>query len=184
MTDSNLPPEIGDPYHMLGVDESVDKKGLKKAFRRRALVLHPDKNPNDKKADEKFHALQIAFEFLCDPKKRATFDFHKKVDAERRKRRDKLTVHKKKLADKLEHDEQNVRPEPSASDTARAKQATMEDLKKAKKRRVVMPSYTPPPNNESVTKDFKVFESSTMTRLREAAAKQKQRKAEGEAESL
>jgi molecular chaperone DnaJ len=63
-----------DPYALLGVAKTSTADELKKAYRKLAKKLHPDHNPGDKKAEERFKEVSGAFEILGDPKKRALFD--------------------------------------------------------------------------------------------------------------
>jgi chaperone protein DnaJ len=63
-----------DPYAVLGVPKTATADELKKAYRKLAKKLHPDHNPGDKKAEERFKEVSGAFEILGDPKRRALFD--------------------------------------------------------------------------------------------------------------
>ncbi|WP_066805017.1 molecular chaperone DnaJ [Moraxella oblonga] len=63
-----------DFYTILGVDKSADEKEIKKAYRRLAMKYHPDKNPDDPSAEEKFKEATMAYEVLSDAQKRATYD--------------------------------------------------------------------------------------------------------------
>ena len=63
-----------DYYEVLGVDKSVSEKDLKKAYRRVAMKYHPDRNPDDKAAEEKFKEASEAYEVLSDSQKRAAYD--------------------------------------------------------------------------------------------------------------
>jgi curved DNA-binding protein len=63
-----------DPYSVLGVSKTASQEEIKKAYRKLAKKLHPDMNPGDKKAEERFKEVSGAFEILGDPKKRALFD--------------------------------------------------------------------------------------------------------------
>ncbi|UNU74225.1 molecular chaperone DnaJ [Moraxella nasovis] len=63
-----------DFYSVLGVDKSADEKEIKKAYRRLAMKYHPDKNPDDPTAEEKFKEATTAYEVLGDKEKRAAYD--------------------------------------------------------------------------------------------------------------
>jgi molecular chaperone DnaJ len=63
-----------DYYEILGVKKSASAEEIRKAFRKLARKYHPDVNPGDKSAEEKFKALSEANEVLSDPKKRKVYD--------------------------------------------------------------------------------------------------------------
>ncbi|MEK7357966.1 MAG: DnaJ C-terminal domain-containing protein [Bdellovibrionota bacterium] len=63
-----------DYYDILGVARTSSPDEMKKAFRKLALQYHPDKNPGDKKAEERFKELNEAYETLSDPQKRQAYD--------------------------------------------------------------------------------------------------------------
>ena len=63
-----------DYYEILGVSLEVDDSGLKSAYRKLALRYHPDRNPNDGEAEERFKEAAEAYSVLSDPQKRATYD--------------------------------------------------------------------------------------------------------------
>ncbi len=63
-----------DYYKILGVSEKATKKEIKKAFRKLATKYHPDKNPDDKAAEEKFKEINEAHEVISDPEKRKKYD--------------------------------------------------------------------------------------------------------------
>ena len=63
-----------DYYEILGVKKSASAEDIRKAFRKLARKYHPDVNPGDKTAEEKFKALSEANDVLSDPKKRKIYD--------------------------------------------------------------------------------------------------------------
>ena len=63
-----------DYYDVLGVQKAVDDNTLKSAYRKMAMRYHPDRNPGDKAAEEKFKELAEAYSVLSDPQKRAAYD--------------------------------------------------------------------------------------------------------------
>ncbi len=70
-----------DPYEVLGVSKTASAKEIKSAFRKLAKKHHPDQNPNDPKAKDRFAAANQAYEILGDEKSRAAFD-RGEIDAE------------------------------------------------------------------------------------------------------
>lgn len=63
-----------DYYEVLGVQRTASAQELKSAFRKVALQYHPDRNPGDKDAEEKFKEASEAYEVLSDPERRAKYD--------------------------------------------------------------------------------------------------------------
>ena len=63
-----------DLYEVLGVARDADEATLKKAYRKLAMELHPDRNPGDKSAESKFKEINAAYGALKDPDKRAAYD--------------------------------------------------------------------------------------------------------------
>lgn len=65
---------VRDPYEVLGIERGASPDEVKRAFRRRAAEYHPDRNPDDPAAQERFTEVNAAYQLLSDPKKRAVFD--------------------------------------------------------------------------------------------------------------
>lgn len=63
-----------DYYDVLGINKNADNKTIKKAYRKLAKKYHPDINPGDAKAEEKFKEITEAYEILSDPEKRKLYD--------------------------------------------------------------------------------------------------------------
>jgi molecular chaperone DnaJ len=63
-----------DLYEVLGVDRQADGDAIKKAYRKLAMQFHPDKNPGNKEAEDKFKEAATAYEVLSDSEKRARYD--------------------------------------------------------------------------------------------------------------
>src|SRR5438477_7740793 len=63
-----------DLYGVLGVAKNAEADAIKKAYRKLAKNLHPDKNPGNKQAEARFKKVNHAFDVLSDPKKRKLYD--------------------------------------------------------------------------------------------------------------
>src|SRR5215470_13534613 len=69
-----MPTSKKDYYEILGVKKSASAEDIRKAFRKLARKYHPDVNPGDKSAEEKFKAISEANDVLSEPKKRKIYD--------------------------------------------------------------------------------------------------------------
>lgn len=63
-----------DYYKILGVNRKANEEDIRKAYRKLAMQYHPDRNPNDKQAEERFKEINEAYQVLSDSKKRAHYD--------------------------------------------------------------------------------------------------------------
>ena len=91
-----------DLYLLLGVDPDADETVIKKAYRKKALTCHPDKNPDNPKAAEIFHQLSEALAVLTDEKAKAAYDNLLKARKRREIEGRLLDSKRKKLKDDLE----------------------------------------------------------------------------------
>ncbi|RXJ87539.1 molecular chaperone DnaJ [Arcobacter sp. CECT 8985] len=71
-----------DYYELLEISRDADKSSIKKAYRKMAMKYHPDKNPDDTQAEEKFKAINEAYQILSDEEKRAIYDRYGKAGLE------------------------------------------------------------------------------------------------------
>jgi molecular chaperone DnaJ len=69
-------------YEVLEIEKSADKSTIKKAYRKMAMKYHPDKNPDDKEAEEKFKIVNEAYQVLSDEEKRSIYDRYGKQGLE------------------------------------------------------------------------------------------------------
>jgi molecular chaperone DnaJ len=69
-----MPVTKRDYYEVLGVERTASAEEVKRSYRKLAVKFHPDKNPDDKEAEEKFKELGEAYDVLMDPEKRAAYD--------------------------------------------------------------------------------------------------------------
>ncbi|MBC7907484.1 MAG: J domain-containing protein, partial [Rhodospirillaceae bacterium] len=63
-----------DPYQVLGVAKAASDDDIKKAYRQLARTLHPDLNPGDARAEERFKEVSAAYDFLSDSTRRRQYD--------------------------------------------------------------------------------------------------------------
>ncbi|KAJ8719635.1 hypothetical protein PYW08_011810 [Mythimna loreyi] len=97
-----------DLYAVLDVPITASESEIKKAYRKKALKCHPDKNPDDPKAAETFHALSQALEILCDVSARAAYDKVLRAKAAAKLRHQELDSKRQKLKEDLERREREA----------------------------------------------------------------------------
>src|SRR4051794_29982238 len=69
-----MPPQRRDFYEVLGVGRDANDDEIKRAYRKAALKYHPDRNPGDKEAEERFKECSTAYQVLSDAERRASYD--------------------------------------------------------------------------------------------------------------
>ena len=69
-------PPAGDLYAALGLDKHATEAEIKRAYRTLAMTCHPDKNPDDPSAKEKFHSISEAYSILSDAEKKGRYVPH------------------------------------------------------------------------------------------------------------
>ena len=91
-----------EPYLILEITQDATKTDIEKAYRKRALKLHPDKNPNNPNATQSFLQLQQALEILLDDSARQAYDNVLKARKANELRNSKLDEKRKRLKQELE----------------------------------------------------------------------------------
>lgn len=100
-----------DLYELFDITIDATESEIRKAYRKKALVCHPDKNPDNPKAAELFHELSKALEILCSVSTRTAYDKvirarkateirHKQLDSKRQKLKEELEQREKQASDK------------------------------------------------------------------------------------
>lgn len=105
-------------YEILGVTRESSEKEITKAYRKKALKCHPDKNPDNKEAAELFHELSKALEVLTDAKARAAYDALLKAKEKARLRTQALDSKRKKFKQDLEEQEDAAKINKENDETA------------------------------------------------------------------
>ncbi|KAJ8720255.1 hypothetical protein PYW07_012298 [Mythimna separata] len=119
-----------DLYAVLDVPITATESEIKKAYRKKALKCHPDKNPDDPKAAETFHALSQALEILCDVSARAAYDKVLRAKAAAKLRHQELDSKRQKLKEDLERREREAESGSSNLTDAQKLAAEIERLQR------------------------------------------------------
>ncbi|RKP37433.1 DnaJ domain-containing protein, partial [Dimargaris cristalligena] len=96
-------------YEMLGISLTSTAKEITKAYRVRALRLHPDKNPNDPTAAQRFHELTIAYETLTDATKKQDYDDTIRAKQARQQKHADMDLKRRAMKEELERAERQAR---------------------------------------------------------------------------
>jgi DnaJ-class molecular chaperone len=94
-----------DIYELLAISSSATERDIVRAYRKQALKVHPDKNPDDELASKLFHRLTRAYELLKDPIKRNEYDARRKAKEEKAKRWATMDESRRRMRDDLERRE-------------------------------------------------------------------------------
>ncbi|RIA99586.1 DnaJ domain-containing protein [Glomus cerebriforme] len=106
----NLEEKDLDLYELLEINYNSTKEEIDKAYRRKAMIYHPDKNRNNVEAATKiFHQISVAYETLTDPQKKLQYDNIYKAKIESKKRFEKLDTKRKAMKEELEEREKAVK---------------------------------------------------------------------------
>jgi len=116
-----------DLYALLGVEEDADEKAIRKAWRKTALKYHPDKNPDDKNAADKFHKLSAALAILADQDKRTVYDVKRKAKKRQKAQLDELDKVRRGYRDDLDRRERMGDLDKAARKAAENKEREMRD---------------------------------------------------------
>ncbi|KAJ1985505.1 DnaJ (Hsp40), sub C, member 17 [Dimargaris cristalligena] len=100
---------MADHYEMLGISLTSTAKEITKAYRVRALRLHPDKNPNDPTAAQRFHELTIAYETLTDATKKQDYDDTIRAKQARQQKHADMDLKRRAMKEELERAERQAR---------------------------------------------------------------------------
>jgi len=120
-----------DSYSIVGVSEDADSNQITSAYRKASLKVHPDRNPDDPLAAEKFQRLKAAFEALTDPIKRAELDAKRAAQAARTARFAGLDNKRKALARDLEMREEALSNAHALAQQKAAKIRKLDEIKAA-----------------------------------------------------
>eukprot|EP00930_Biecheleria_cincta_P087651 TRINITY_DN76883_c0_g1_i1.p1 TRINITY_DN76883_c0_g1~~TRINITY_DN76883_c0_g1_i1.p1 ORF type:complete len:299 (-),score=61.99 TRINITY_DN76883_c0_g1_i1:115-1011(-) len=110
--------DLGNVYELLELDEDVGEKEIKTAYRKLSLKCHPDRNPDDPEAAQKFDRLTRAKDLLLDPIKRSEIDRKRKAERDLQERHAQEDSKRRKLREDLEGRESVANAKSQAARTA------------------------------------------------------------------
>ncbi|CCA78021.1 hypothetical protein PIIN_08914 [Serendipita indica DSM 11827] len=125
-----------DHYDLLGLTSEAGEKDIQKAYRKRSLAVHPDRNPDNPEAAQMFHELKIAHDELLDPQTRSLLDAKIKSLQASAERLAKASVKRKGLLDALEESERQHKKQKTMTESERQKQEAEQNEIKEEGRRL------------------------------------------------
>ncbi|XP_069464371.1 dnaJ homolog subfamily C member 17 [Ambystoma mexicanum] len=126
----NLPVPDTDLYALLGLNPEASHKDIKKAYRQKALTCHPDKNPDNTRAAERFHQLSQALAVLTDASARAAYDRVRRAREAAAKRTQRLDDHRKRVKLDLEARERDAQSRISEEEERRITRNLEEEVRR------------------------------------------------------
>ncbi|NWS48572.1 DJC17 protein, partial [Probosciger aterrimus] len=117
-----------DLYGLLGVGEKASEKEVKKAYRQKALMCHPDKNPDNPRAAEIFHQLSQALAVLTDAAARAAYDKVRKAKKQAAERTQALDEKRKKVKLDLEAREREAQAHETEEEEIRTTRSLEQEI--------------------------------------------------------
>lgn len=105
----SLPEGVKDPYALLGVNNQASDKDIRRAYRKKARDIHPDKNPDDPNAEVNFHRLQEVYEFLIHKEARGIYDEALRKREQWKARYAQVDATRRRFAEELERREKDPR---------------------------------------------------------------------------
>ncbi|ORY02600.1 DnaJ-domain-containing protein [Basidiobolus meristosporus CBS 931.73] len=119
-----------DYYELLGVNYNSTGEEIKKAYRKKALKVHPDKNPDNPDAAHKFHELSVALDLLTDAQKKLEYDTKLKAKIANRKKHQALNARRRKFKEELEELENESKKQKQEEQEEKIRQQTeLENLR-------------------------------------------------------
>ncbi len=149
-----------DYYATLGLELGATTTQISKAYKKLALKLHPDRNPNDPLAGQRFHALQQAYDVLSDPEARAAFDALIQARLNRKRKLSTMDAQRRNLKQTLEERENAFKRQRAdeldaqrrlAARMARLKEETAAKMQQEKLRRQQTQDRVAAPSSSSST---------------------------------
>ncbi|KAF7980869.1 hypothetical protein HWV62_36539 [Athelia sp. TMB] len=125
------------PYELLGLGIEATDADIRKAYRTRSLKVHPDRNRNDPKAPQKFHALNQAYELLLDPLRRLAVDAKLRIQNARKARYANYDSKRKAMMEDLEDRERAFKKQKENRDKEQRDKHAQAEMAKGEGKRMM-----------------------------------------------